>query len=111
MRYVSAPAPVSDRTSSSGKRASDVRSFDVIVPSQPRKNPSGMETMPGFSSGNQLMSTLAGSSDNTTVESKSTQTSKTKQDLDDGAYTQHGATYTARSGNIKTENKSKAKSD
>jgi hypothetical protein len=35
----------------------------VIVPSQPKKKPSGIETRPGFSSGNQLMSMSAGSSD------------------------------------------------
>ena len=51
----SAPAPVSERTSISMYFAS-LCSFEVTVPSQPRKNPSGMETSPGLASGNQWKS-------------------------------------------------------
>ncbi len=59
----SAPAPVKARTSSSVNLSSAVGSLDVTVPSQPKKKPSGIETMPGFCNGNQWKSTSAGNSD------------------------------------------------
>ena len=43
-------APVIERTSSSAYFAR-FRSLDVMVPSQPNRNPSGIETIPGFASG------------------------------------------------------------
>src|SRR4051794_40681455 len=52
----SAPAPVSERTSISAYLAAVPTSRLVTVPSQPRKKASGMETMPGLSSGNQWKS-------------------------------------------------------
>ncbi len=54
----SAPAPVRDRTSISAYFGRLTSSRLVTLPSQPRKNASGIETMPGFSSGNQLKSTV-----------------------------------------------------
>ena len=53
----SAPAPVSERTSISANLPTAATSLLVTVPSQPRKNASGTEIRPGFSSGNQWKST------------------------------------------------------
>ena len=47
-----APAPVSARTSGSGYRCSADGSRDILVPGQAAAKPSGIETIPGFSSGN-----------------------------------------------------------
>src|SRR3954463_7249328 len=55
----SAPAPVNERNSISAYLASLERSLLVTVPSQPRKKASGIDTMPGLSSGNQWKSTVA----------------------------------------------------
>ena len=49
------PTPVSDRTSSSAALYS-LCSLLSTVPSQPQKKPTGMETIPGLSSGNQWKS-------------------------------------------------------
>ena len=48
----SAPAPVKARTSSSLNRAAVSGSWEVMVPSQPKKKPSGIEMMPGLLNGN-----------------------------------------------------------
>src|ERR671920_2232753 len=48
----SAPRPVRARTRSSSYISSEAGSRDSMVPSQAAANPSGIETMPGFSSGN-----------------------------------------------------------
>src|SRR5690606_4383064 len=53
----SAPAPVRERTSISLCLSSRC-SFDNTVPNQPRKNDTGIDTRPGFCSGNQWKSTL-----------------------------------------------------
>src|SRR3954469_20744682 len=53
----SAPAPVSERTSISAYFSRLERSLLVIVPIQPSRNASGIETRPGLSSGNQWKST------------------------------------------------------
>src|SRR5699024_10912455 len=52
----SAPVPVSERTSISAYLAL-LNSLEITVPSQPKKNPAGMDTRPGLSSGNQWKST------------------------------------------------------
>src|SRR4051794_14243842 len=49
--------PVNSRTSNSAFLRTSGRSFDIFVPSQPRKNDSGMDTSPGLLSGNQWKST------------------------------------------------------
>src|SRR3954447_14032332 len=54
----SAPIPVNARTSSSADLSSSGRSLDSFVPSQPRKNESGMDTRPGLFNGNQWKSTF-----------------------------------------------------
>src|SRR6266508_1154873 len=52
----SAPAPVRDRTSISANLSRLVASLLVTVPSQPSRKASGIEMMPGLSSGNQWKS-------------------------------------------------------
>src|SRR3954467_10791222 len=53
----SAPAPVRERTSISAYFFASC-SLDRTVPSQPRMNAAGIETMPGLLSGNQAKSTV-----------------------------------------------------
>src|SRR5690606_22887110 len=55
-RARSEPAPVNARTSSSSNAASADGSRALIVPSQPRRKPHGIETMPGLLNGNQAQS-------------------------------------------------------
>src|SRR6185312_3741154 len=54
----SAPTPVSVRTSNSAFTSGLPRSDDVKVPTMPRMNASGIDTMPGLASGNQAKSTF-----------------------------------------------------
>ena len=52
------PTPVSARTSNSALISGSPRSGDVSVPTMPRMNASGIETMPGLASGNHAKSRL-----------------------------------------------------
>ena len=54
----SAPAPVRDRTSISAYFRASALFGSVMLPSQPSRKASGIETSPGLSSGNQEKSTL-----------------------------------------------------
>jgi len=54
----STPAPVSERTSISAATWESGSLRLVTVPSQPRRNASGIVTSPGLSSGNQEKSTV-----------------------------------------------------
>src|SRR5262249_59090098 len=74
-----APAPVSDRTSSSAYFSSSARSRDRTVPSQPHRNPIGIEMMPGLDSGNQCQScfgNIAVSEPDTTGEKNTSSTAE-----------------------------------